>query len=194
MATKIILVGGYPRSASDGGKALCEEMIRGFVEPINILICLFARPKEKWAESFKSDQTFLKTHLPNINLHFELAEASNFVEQTLRADVIYLKGGEAGLLVETVKDIPDWSASLQGKTVVGTSAGAEALFSYYYHVAHRQVEEGIGIIQGKFIPHWEAKENFPLVDWAQAYHDLENYKESLPIIKLAEGEFAVRGI
>lgn len=194
MNTKIILVGGFPRSAMDGGQALCEEMTRGFVEPIKILICLFARPKDKWPESFQSDQTFLKTHLPNTSLHFELAEPILFIEQIAKSDVIYLKGGEAGLFVETVKHIPNWDASLKGKTVVGTSAGAEALFSYYYHVAHRQVEEGMGIIKGKFIPHWEARENFPLVDWAQAYHDLENYKEPLPIIKLAEGEFVVRGI
>lgn len=194
MNTKIILVGGFPRSAADGGQALYEEMIRGFVEPIKILICLFARPREKWTESFESDQTFLKSHLSNTNLCFELAEPSQFIEQIAKADILYLKGGEAGLFIDTVKHTPNWDISLNGKTVVGTSAGAEALFSYYYHVAHRQVEEGLGIIKGKFIPHWEARDNFPLVDWEKAYQDLENYKEPLPIIKLAEGEFIVKGI
>ncbi|MBL8031369.1 MAG: hypothetical protein JNK33_03545, partial [Candidatus Doudnabacteria bacterium] len=108
--------------------------------------------------------------------------------------VVYIKGGEAGLFIETVKNTPDWTASLAGKTIVGTSAGAEALFSYYYHVVHRQVEAGLGIIQGKFIPHWEARENFPLVNWSHAYQELQSYKEDLPILKLAEGEFTVQHI
>lgn len=194
MNTKIILVGGYPRNAADGGKALCEEMVRGLHEPVKILICLFARPQENWTESFNSDRTFLHTHLPHTQLQCELAEPNQFTQQIKNSHVIYIKGGEAGLFIATVKNMPDWTPALAGKTVAGTSAGAEALFSYYYHVAHRQVEAGLGLIQEKLIPHWEAKESFPLVNWAQAYHELKNHKEPLPIVKLAEGEFVVTGI
>lgn len=50
--TKYILVGGYPHKATDGGKALCEELVRGFGESVRILDCLFARPREIWEESY----------------------------------------------------------------------------------------------------------------------------------------------
>ena len=58
--TKYILVGGYIHKAQDGGKAFCEELVKGFNEnrPIKILDCMFARPRESWEEKINQDIDF----------------------------------------------------------------------------------------------------------------------------------------
>lgn len=56
--TKYILVGGYPRKAEDGGKALAEEMMKGFEDPVKFLICYFARPRIQWEVNMGEDRLF----------------------------------------------------------------------------------------------------------------------------------------
>jgi len=57
--TKYILIGGYPNKAIDGGKTICQEAIRGFPQPINILICLFAREYNQWNKLYEDNKNFL---------------------------------------------------------------------------------------------------------------------------------------
>ena len=63
---KFILVGGYPHKAIDGGRALCEELVEGFSEPIKLLDCFFARPQEDWEKAFQQDKEFFTRNLLRI--------------------------------------------------------------------------------------------------------------------------------
>lgn len=194
MATKIILVGGYPRKAADGGKAFSEELVAGFPEPVKILDCLFARPVENWEKAYGEDREFFERHLPGKKLDIALAKPEEFISQLRWADTIYIRGGETKRLLEILAAQPQWIQELDGKTLAGSSAGAEVLSKYFYYLDTLTMEDGLGLVLVKFVPHYRSDYNAPNINWDQADIELENYKEALPIIKLAEGEFLVKSI
>jgi len=189
--TKYILVGGYPDKASDEGKAFCEEIIKGFEEPIRILDCVFARPQDTWEKVLADDQEFFKDHLPNKKLEIQLAAPENFVEQVKWANVIYFRGGRTTPLTELLNKNKGWDEELERKTLAGTSAGANMMAKYYYGLDSLKLREGLGLLPIKVIVHWRSDYNAPNIDWDKVYSELKNYKEDLPIITLAEGQFEI---
>ncbi|MFA6918569.1 MAG: Type 1 glutamine amidotransferase-like domain-containing protein [Patescibacteria group bacterium] len=192
MSTKYILVGGYPKVASDGGKAFCEEMVNGFAEPVKILDCLFARPKETWEKALEDDKMFLARNLTGKEFVLETAELEKFSRQARWADVIYLRGGdEEGTLIEYLSRDGSWLNELDGKVLVGTSAGSDAISKYFYDLDNLKLAEGLGILQIKIIVHYQSNYNSPNIDWDRAYEELKNYEEDLPIITLKEGEYKI---
>jgi hypothetical protein len=72
--TKYILIGGYPSKASDGGKALAEELVKGYEQPVKILDVPFARPPERAAQTLKNDEEFFHHNLPNTMIDIQLAQ------------------------------------------------------------------------------------------------------------------------
>lgn len=190
--TRYILVGGYPRKAPDGGKAFAEELVKGFDDPIRILECLFARPRENWEEAFAQDKTFFISHLSDKKLEFQLADPERFKEQVIWAHAIYIRGGasEAAFL-QLQKKSGGWEKELKGKTLAGSSAGADIISTYYYGLDDLKIGNGLGLLPVKVIPHFRSDYNAPNIDWNRAEIELRAYKKSLPLIKLAEGQFEV---
>lgn len=183
--------GGNPQSAPDGGVAFCEEIVTGFDQPVKILDCLFARSPEKWEEAFSEDKEFFTRCLPNTNLQMQLADPNQISEQIRLNDILYICGGTTLTLLNELKKIEQWQILLAGKTIVGLSAGTNALSRYYYGLDGLKIEEGLGLVPVKVITHWRSNYNAPNIDWDKAYLDLESHKESLRLIHLAEGEFSV---
>ncbi len=191
--TKYILVGGYVRNALDGGKGFCQELIKGFEEPVKILDCLFAEDDNSlWPEKLRKDQELLSLMLPDVDIQWQLAQISTFRQQISWADVIYLRGGSAELLLQNIiKEIPDIQKLMEGKTLAGTSAGADVIATFYYGLDTIQIMEGLGLLPIKVIVHWKSDYNAPNIDWNKAYQELQDYKQPLELITLAEGEFRV---
>ncbi len=189
---KYILVGGYPKKAQDGGKHFAEELAKGFGEPVKILDCLFARPRENWEKAYAEDKEFFTKHLSDKRLEFQLADPSKFTEQVKWANSIYIRGGTSDrVLLELQKQSGDWRDELQGKTLAGSSAGAHTISKYYYGLDDLEIGEGLGLVPVKVITHFRSDYNAPNIDWDRAEQDLASYKEDLPIFKLAEGQFEV---
>lgn len=193
MTSKYILIGGYVRNAPDGGKAFCEELIKGFSEPVKILVCLFAEEDVAvWPEKFQRDHELFDQMLHDKKLDLQLAQRETFVEQIKWADAIYLRGGSAEVLLTNIlTEIPNISQLLDGKTVAGTSAGADAIAKYYYDLDHLKLSQGLGLLPIKVIVHYKSNYNAPNIDWDKAYQELQEYKEPLELLALAEGEFRV---
>lgn len=190
--TKYILIGGYIHKAEDGGEALFKEMLKDFQadKTVKVLDCTWAEPRDLWEEKFQKDKIpflkFLK------NFEFELAEPSKFVEQVKSSDVIFLRGGDSTeLLINSLNKIGNLAEGLSGKTVAGTSAGGDVLSKYFYNLDNPKLDEGLGLLDIKFIPHWRSDYNASNIDWDQALKELKNYKEDLPVYVLKEGEFVV---
>lgn len=192
MATKYILVGGYPRKAADGGKAFAEVLVADFEEPVKILDCLFARPVKNWSKAFAEDQDFFAHHLPDKKLEFQLADPDKFKEQVKWSHVVYIRGGETDKLISVFNRNTDWQKELDGKTLAGSSAGADAIAKYYYDLDDLELKEGMGLLPVKVLVHYRSDCNAPNVNWDKAYSELKDYKENLPILPLAEGQFEVR--
>lgn len=191
--TKYIIVGGYVHKASDGGKAFCEELVKGIDEkPIKILECMFARNLEDWESSLEKDREFFNKFISDFEL--ELADLENFTEQVKNSDVIYLRGGHTRKIMELLTKNLDWVKELDGKVLAGTSAGADAIAKYYVVLSTKRVGEGLGLLPVKFIPHWDSDysdEEAQNINWQEELDKLKVYKEELPIYTLREGEFKV---
>lgn len=193
MSTKYILHGGYVDKAEDEGKSFCEEMIKGFdKKPVVILDCMFAREENYWQDSFGRDQIFFSKYIKDFKL--VLASPDNFIEQAKEADVIYFKGGLTQMLFSFLNKDTEWLNHLEGKTLAGSSAGAQVISKYYHVLDTEQLGEGFGLVPVKIIVHWNSDYKSLKnrdIDWDYIYEELKDYKEDLEIITLKEGEFKV---
>ncbi len=191
--TKVILIWWHIRKAQDGGKLFCNELIRGIdKKPIKILDCMFASPMDSWEEDIKKSHNFFSKYIKNFDLI--LAHPSKFTEQVKNSDIIILRWGYVSLLLDLLNKDISWIKELNGKVLVGTSAGADLIAKHYYVLKTLRTGDGLGLLPIKFIPHWKAKlfdgieQN---IDFDKALKDLKEYKEDLPIITLKEWEFMV---
>ncbi len=191
--TKFILVGGYPAHAIDGGKAFCQEVVEGFDQPVRLLDCLFARPRETWEAVLEQDRYFFASNVPDRKILLTLAQPEAFVEQVRKADAIYFRGGSTRDLMKLLETALGWEKELEGKTVAGTSAGVDFLSSSYYCLDNLEIRNGLGILPIKALVHYGSNYNAPHIDWEKAYQELkESGDPSHEVLTLAEGEFAVR--
>jgi peptidase E len=188
--TKYILVGGYPHKGDGDGKALVTALSDGFTEPIKLLDCLFSRPQDGWDASFEEDKAFFNKHTDK-QVIFTLANLNSFDKQLAECNVLYFRGGETKDLMDRLAKFPGWGNKLAGKTVAGSSAGANILSKYYYSPTHLHIRTGLGILDVKVIPHFNSDYNSPNVDWDKAYKELDKHGEKLPVLSLGEGEFKI---
>jgi len=190
--TKYILVGGYVHKAEDGGRAFCEELVKDFShkKPIKILDCMFARKKENWQLGLEQDKIFFSKFIKDFVL--ELADPETFTEQVKNSDIIFFQGGIPYSLISILNKNDEWLKQLDGKVLIGTSGGADAISKYYGVGKTGNVGDGLGLLAIKFIPHWLSDYGVGLnINWNQLKEELKNYKEELPIHTLREGEFKV---
>ena len=179
------------QKAPDGGKAFCEELVKNFSDPVNILDCVFARLQTVWEETFAKDKEFFKTQLPGKKLELQLANIDTFLQQIKWADIIYFRGGSSEELVKSLQQYNSFVQHIQGKTVAGTSAGADALSKYYYGLDNLEIRNGLGLVPVKTIPHFKSDYHGWEFDWEKAETELKAYREDLPLVTLREGEFKV---
>lgn len=189
--TKFILVGGYVQKAPDSGRAFCNELVKNFPEPVKILDCMFARLQTVWEETFAKDKEFFKIQLPDKKVELKLAKLDTFIDQVKWADVVYLRGGSSEELVKSLQERDGWTKFLDGKTIAGTSAGADALSKYYYGLDNLKIRNGLGLVPVKTIPHFKSDYHGWEFDWDKAKAELNAHKENLPLLALQEGEFKV---
>ena len=186
--TKYILIGGYPYKALDGGITLCQEAIGGFSQPVKILICAFARHQKDWEKYYKKQKQFFTNNLPEIILNFTLANESDFINQIKSTNLLYFGGGDTTDLINKLKRNPEWVKVLDGKTVMGSSAGADLLSTYNYDFEHLKCADGFGLVPVKTIVHYQSKDYAPPIGWETIYKEIKKYKQDLPIWTLREGE------
>ncbi len=190
--TKYILVGGYIHKAVDGGKAFCDELVKSIThKPIKILDCMFARPEDVWQETFTKDQGFFSKYLETFEL--ELAQQDKFVEQVKNADAIFFRGGVSSKLTSILRTCIGWEKELSGKVVAGTSAGADALCTYYGVGETMRIGSGLGLLPYKCIPHWKSADygDGKTINWDLLLENLKSHEEDLEILTLPEAEFVV---
>lgn len=188
--TKFVLVGGYSNKSPDNGEAFAKELVEGFDQPVRILVCLFARPVGEWEETFQKDKLLFASKLKQKVL-LELADPTRFVEQVKNTDVLYFRGGRTKTLIEALKDAKDWEKELTDKTVAGSSAGVNFLARYYYSLDDLEIREGLGVLPMKALVHYKSDYNAPNIDWENAYQELKDFGEDLPILAIPEGKFEV---
>ena len=188
--TKYVLLGGVIHNALDGGKSFVDEIVKDINHrPVKILDCIFARPKEDWDKRFLIDKGFLNQHLKECEI--ELASPEKFIDQIKKSDIIFFQGGVPHQLMNVLGRIDGWINELNGKVVVASSGGADALVKYYGVGKTGRVGEGLGLLSIKLIPHWKSNYAEDAVDWDRLFEKLKLHGEDLEIFALREGEFRV---
>ncbi len=188
---RYILIGGYIHKAQDGGKAFCETLTKDITDqPLRILDCLFARDRDIWEERFKDDEDFFLRHIKDVEVN--LATPENFIEQIRNSNIVVFQGGVPRKLISELDGTGDWLKELDGKMLVGSSGGADAICKYYGVGKTMNIGEGLGLLPVKFIPHWKSDYAPGIaIDWDVLLENLRSYKEELDIITLGNGEFTV---
>lgn len=107
------------------------------------------------------------------------------INEITQADVIFINGGYRGRLKDTLLEIglERFRSLVEGKTVVGISAGANMLTKYYYSMAIGGIREGIGLLNIKLLTHSNDS------DTVDRLKLLEAYGERLPVIPIPEEEY-----
>lgn len=190
--TKYILIGGYIHKAEDGGKAFCEELVKGIDHrPVRILDCLFARTEDVWPTKFKDDQEFFAKNMQDFEL--ELAAPDTFMEQVKRSDVIFFQGGTPHLLMSQLDQHEGWDKELDGKVLAGSSGGADTIVAYYGVGKTANIRKGLGLLPIKFIPHWKSADYAQglEIEWEALLEKLKAYEEDLEVVTVGDVEFVV---
>ncbi len=154
--TTFILHGGATRQDTDGNRKFFAELVRGGVaQPVKILLVFFAAEEKRWQELFEDGKRRFADASPGIKKEFTLAQPGMFAQQVRNADVIYVHGGTTRRLKEVLATIPNLNLSqlLDGKVYGGSSAGANILAKYSYSSTYADLEEGLGLLPIKVIPH-----------------------------------------
>lgn len=193
MQTRIMLHGGNSDRNTLKNDRFYQEIMNGIEsESVKILCVYFARPHRRWEESYYDDQyTFrrleiesgreIETKLANDNLE-------TFANDIAWSDVVFLSGGMKGNLKDVLLalGLDGLRELIAGKTLVGVSAGANIMAKYYYSTVIDGIREGTGLLNIKLCTHYDGEiERLKL---------LESYGDNLPIVTIAEEEFAVEAL
>lgn len=192
MSTRILLHGGNADNGSEKNKQFFTEVLNDInKDTVRVLCIYFARPQGRWEESYATDESAFKARAIEIGKDVDTVLATydidELVEEIAKADVVFINGGYKGHLRSTLLaiGIDKFIRLIDGKTLVGISAGANMLSKYYYSMASEGIREGVGILNIKLLTHSNSE------DSAKKVELLANYKEDLPIWQVAEEEYII---
>ncbi len=187
MNTKFILHGGSADRKSNDNKKFFRAIINSVDSNVVKILCIyFARPEQRWEESFSEDTlAFLSVKEDKkIDLKMAKLETEELIKDIKNADVIFISGGMKGCLKEKLLEVVDFREIIEGKVVVGISAGTNILCKYYYSNVTKKIREGIDILSVKIFCHYEES----MLD---ELRKLEEYNEDLPAYNVPEEKFII---
>lgn len=186
--TKFILHGGFARDANAINDGFFAEIRKDLPQNATILVVLFARKDAEQEEIFQFLQGALQKGAAEKRLNFVLATEKDFIEQLRGADALFLHGGETNKLLAKLKNYPNFTEAIKGKTVVGSSAGAYVLSKYFHSASQGDIHEGLGILPIKTICHYESPK-FEVRD--DAIVSMAGYPHDLDLVVLKDYEWKV---
>ncbi|MDB5176697.1 MAG: hypothetical protein JWN75_365 [Candidatus Saccharibacteria bacterium] len=192
MTTRIILHGGNAHKRTDKNDKFFNEVISGVSsgETIRVLCIYFARPEHRWEESYDEDQYMFRRVADDRGVEIETLLATydidDLTEKIAESDVIFINGGMKGHLKDTLLSfgLDRFRQMIEGKTLVGISAGANILTRYYYSMAIDGIREGTGFLNIKLLTHYSNDE-------PEKLNILTAFGENLPVMTVAEEEYIV---
>lgn len=196
--TKYILGGGFASKSRDGGLGFYSEIARDTPASANVLDVMYAvKPSEKDSSRMRNQKLF-NSLLPDRQFEFETADLSIIDKQLERSNIIFLYGGSAEPLVSVLSHITSLGDKLRGKTVVGVSAGAYAISTYFLkvnEVGNISFETGLGLLPITTVTHYRSsfyEQKFPeTFSWKAVDETLAKYEVRYESLCLKEGEFRV---
>ena len=151
--TKFILHGGRTPIENESNRAFFREIAKDVPDGGNILMAYFVYQKDPLPQ-FEQQKVWLSSNPEGKKFNFVFAERDKFVDQLKFADAVYFHGGETEKLLEMVKSIPGFEEILEGKTVAGSSAGAQIFSTYFTRSNTGDIQTGLGMLPIKLVCHY----------------------------------------
>jgi peptidase E len=187
---RLILMGGRPWLASDGGQQFVDVLFRYFPKQVNLAFCIFAQPESDWQETRRTNDEMFTKCGGQRQITAKVMTTENFAEISAWADIVYLPGGNPFTLKEKIEAAGDIATLWEGKVIAGSSAGADLFCKAYPYLQERTLGEGLGWLPVACIPHWrEPFENFTKEDWDWAEQEVLKRHPNLPVLCIPEGQF-----
>ena len=189
--TKYILHGGYTSTDNELNRTFYKEIARDVPNTGTILLCYFATKDEDNSRRFQEDSQRIKEQSPDKNLKFIQANEEDFVDQLKQSDALYMRGGSTPTLLGVLNNYDNLKDKLDGKTVVGSSAGAYVIGKYSaFHddESGGKVREGLGLLSLRVVTHYESVDMPPN---PEALALLINTAPEMEIVKLKDFEWKV---
>jgi len=186
---RLLLMGGRPWFAEDGGKKFVETLLQGHPQEAKMAFCLFAQPEERWEEVRKLHAGMIDSHKGSREVVYQTITKENFTEVSAWADIIFLPGGRT-VPVQEIMNCGDIGTLWDGKLIAGSSAGADLFCEGYIAMSTMQYGRGLGWIKATFIPHWRsAQDDYPSKDWAAAEQTALDNSPDTPVLRVPEEGF-----
>lgn len=174
---KFILHGGNTSKINIDNDNFFKEFGSELKNGRKILLNYFARDEHEWEKLAKEDENRISGLNKNNKIKFEIAKEDIFEKQIKSADVIYFRGGDTYKLLGKLKKIKKIESLFEGKTIIGSSAGACVLGKYFYDNDYNKFDNGLGIIDYKIFCHYDES-------CLNLARKLDDYKEKLELILL----------
>ena len=156
MKTRFVLHGGYTSTENELNAGFYKEMSRYVGDGGNILLVYFSRDDEDYNKVFKQDSEKINQQAEGKKLNIKMATKYRFLEEIDWADVVYMRGGDTQKLIDTLTKYPELENRIKGKVVVGSSAGAYAISTYYYSNSSGKIQKGLGFTPLRVVCHYES--------------------------------------
>ncbi|HSX35126.1 MAG TPA: Type 1 glutamine amidotransferase-like domain-containing protein [Candidatus Saccharimonadales bacterium] len=184
----LILSGGKPAERGAWVHALLAHAGR----EARVALCMFASEDETLAQAMATGLKAVIADAAEIpDISFKVLDAANFKDVSAWANVIVISGGDPAKLKKELEPHGDLMQVWDGKTIAGSSAGADIMCKRYAYLQDKTFGGGFGWVPANIIPHWQA-ETWPgwdEADWAWAAKELSGKAGEAPLLTIREGEF-----
>lgn len=185
---RLILMGGRPWLARDGGYEFVNTLLRDHKLKVKLALCIFAQPESDWAETEKINTETITKFANGTKVDVKVMTPDNFVELSKWSDVVYMPGGNSKTLKKRLQPF-NIKKMWDGKTIAGSSAGAHVLCMRSVYLQDRTIIKGLGWVRASVLVHWRSDDfaGFTPTDWDWAEETLA--APELPLICLPESKF-----
>ncbi|HEV7454290.1 MAG TPA: Type 1 glutamine amidotransferase-like domain-containing protein [Candidatus Saccharimonadales bacterium] len=187
----LILSGGRPWSGEGGGRHWVHSLFSQSGQKVRVAYCLFAEETAHWPEILLTNQELITKHAGNHSVSFKTLEHDTFFDVSTWADVIVIVGGDPVRLRAALEQYGDLMQIWDGKTISGSSAGADIMVRRYVYLQDKTMHEGFGWVPANFIPHWQSTgwKDWEAQDWEWAANQLAGVPGEDPLLCVREGDF-----
>ena len=185
------------KSSSDKGLAFFQAIIGDF-KTANVLICCFAKPRERWQAAYDDNKKMIESVNNEAVLSFQNANQENFIDQVDWADVLVFLGGSTKDLIDKLRKAEGWEKNLTHKIVVGSSAGAYMLsWNYLITGSVPRLAPGLGLLPVVIATHYRSTfiHNGDIdksrIFWDKVDKLMELEANGREVVVLKEGDFLI---
>ncbi|HKU18962.1 MAG TPA: Type 1 glutamine amidotransferase-like domain-containing protein [Candidatus Saccharimonadales bacterium] len=186
---RLILMGGRPWMAGEGGELFVNCCFRYFPRRVKLAFCIFAQPESDWNETKQTNVDMFNRFKGQRQITYKTMTADDFVEVSKWADIVYIPGGDPFTLIKKLQPY-DLATLWDGKVLAGSSAGADLFCANFAYLQDKTFGAGLGWVPVSCIPHWRDDFNeYTQADWDWVEQASLKERPDVPVLCIPEGEF-----